>query len=87
MGKERIGLVNPCLGTPQIGLILGAFGEVAVEQQVLLLSGSAASCGYGSEHRAKKNCAEQNRAAATIRMQVCDHIQLRSPPACSHIRA
>jgi hypothetical protein len=46
MGLERLGAVDPGLGAPRVGLILGAFFEVAVEEKVFLIgSGCAVRCG------------------------------------------
>jgi hypothetical protein len=60
MSLERLGAVDPRLGAPRVGLILGAFFEIAVEEKVLLFSGcGAAWCGNGGERRAEKNCAEE----------------------------
>jgi hypothetical protein len=48
-------------------LILGALGEVAVEQQIFLIGGGCATRReYGGKHRAQKNCTVQSRAAAWI---------------------
>src|SRR5262249_10495580 len=87
MGLEGLGTVNPCLGAPGIGLILGALGKVAVEQQVLLIVGSDKSRGEGD----KRQCAEENCGGETWEpatgMPEGRSIQFRIPPACSHMRA
>jgi hypothetical protein len=35
MADKCVGLVDPCLGAPFVGLIFGAFGEVAVLEEVI----------------------------------------------------